>query len=50
MLWADGMPVGLFTGSRTFEIVALDDAKCRFSMTESFELFAESLRRAAEAA
>jgi hypothetical protein len=62
------MPLGLFTGTRTFEIDTRDDNTCRFSMTESFdgplaplisrfipdltesfETFAESLRRAAEA-
>jgi hypothetical protein len=69
MVWTDGMPLGLFTGTRTFELVALDDTTCRFSMTESFEgplaplisrfipdltesfeMFAEALRRAAEGA
>lgn len=67
MVWSDGMPLGLFTGTRTFEVETIDDTTCRFSMTEtfegplaplisrfvpdlteSFELFAESLRRAAE--
>ena len=67
MVWTDSMPLGLFTGTRTYEIDDLGSGACRFSMTEgfagplaplitrfipdmteSFEVFAESLRRAAE--
>lgn len=67
MVWADGMPLGLFTGTRTYEVDDLGSGTCRFSMTEafsgvmaplisrfipdlteSFEVFAESLKRTAE--
>ena len=67
MVWTDGMPLGLFTGTRTYQVDDLGSGRCRFSMTEafggplaplisrfipdmteSFEIFAESLRRAAE--
>lgn len=69
MIWTDSMPLGLFVGTRTYEIDDLGSGTSRFSMTEaftgplsplitrfipdmseSFELFAESLRRAAESA
>ncbi len=67
MVWTDSMPLGLFTGTRTYDVEHLGSGSCRFSMTEafggplaplisrfipdlteSFEVFAESLRRAAE--
>jgi len=35
MVWTDGMPLGLFTGERTFELVPRDGGTA-FSMTESF--------------
>ena len=66
MVWTDGMPLGLFTGTRTYTLVPDGDGS-RFSMveefagplaglitkmipdlTESFELFADGLREAAE--
>lgn len=36
MVWADGMPLGLFTGRRTFTIVERDEGACEFSMVEAF--------------
>jgi hypothetical protein len=35
MVWADGMPLGLFTGRRTYTIAARG-AGCDFSMVEEF--------------
>jgi hypothetical protein len=35
MVWADGMPLGLFKGVRTFAIEA-SRSGCRFSMTEEY--------------
>ena len=35
MTWADGMPLGLFRGVRTYELAPLE-AGTRFSMTEEF--------------
>jgi uncharacterized protein YndB with AHSA1/START domain len=34
MVWADGMPLGLFTGRRTCTITARGDVACEFSMVE----------------
>jgi hypothetical protein len=67
MVWADGMPLGLFKGVRTFRLAPQPDGPTMFSMeeefsgllepmisksipdmTESFELFADGLKRAAE--
>ncbi len=67
MVWSDGMPLGLFTGERTYDIVDLGDDRTEFTMTEaftgplavlitraipdltdSFALFADGLKRAAE--
>jgi hypothetical protein len=68
MVWSDGMPLGLFRGVRTFNLVPLEDGSTVFEMTEvfsglleplisksipdmsdSFDEFGESLKRAAEA-
>ena len=35
MVWADGMPFGLFTGTRTYQITAVG-AGSRFEMTEDY--------------
>ncbi len=67
MMWADGMPLGLFKGERTFTITPSGEG-CEFSMveqysgplaglitkaipdlTDSFTLFADGLKAAAEA-
>jgi len=67
MVWSDGMPLGLFTGERTY-LLEPRDGVTHFEMTEvytgllagvftkaipdlqpSFELFADSLKTAAEA-
>lgn len=67
MVWSDGMPLGLFTGRRTYTVNDAGAGRCRFSMveaftgplaglitkaipdlTDSFELFAESLKATAE--
>jgi hypothetical protein len=69
MVWSDSMPLGLFTGTRTFTLSELADGRCDFTMveefggplaglitkaipdlTDSFDLFADGLRAAAEAA
>lgn len=36
MVWADGMPLGLFTGRRTYAIAERGDTHCEFAMTEEF--------------
>lgn len=36
MVWADGMPLGLFKGRRTYTITGRGDAACEFSMVEEF--------------
>ena len=36
MVWADGMPLGLFRGTRTYELDATVDGGTRFQMTEVF--------------
>jgi hypothetical protein len=67
MVWADGMPLGLFKGVRTYRLTPQVDGPTTFlmeevfsgllepmisksipDMTESFELFADGLKRAAE--
>lgn len=67
MVWSDGMPLGLFTGERTY-LVEPREGVTQFEMTEvytgllagvftkaipdlteSFNVFADSLKRAAEA-
>ncbi len=69
MVWSDSMPLGLFTGTRTFTLTDRAGGSCEFTMveefagplaglitkaipdlTESFDLFADGLRAAAEAA
>lgn len=68
MVWADGMPLGLFKGVRTFRLDSGDGGRTEFSMeesysglleplisrsipdmSESFEQFADGLKKAAEA-
>lgn len=36
MVWSSGMPLGLFTGRRTYSITERGDAACDFRMTEAF--------------
>lgn len=67
MVWSDGMPLGLFTGRRTYTIDDAGNGSCQFTMvetftgplaplitkvipdlSESFALFADSLKAAAE--
>ncbi len=36
MVWADGMPLGLFRGARTYEVTPGTDGACTFSMTEVY--------------
>lgn len=36
MVWSDGMPLGLFTGTRTYAISELGDRKSEFTMVEEF--------------
>jgi uncharacterized protein YndB with AHSA1/START domain len=36
MVWADGMPLGLFTGRRTYTIAERGAGGCEFSMVEAF--------------
>jgi hypothetical protein len=67
MVWADGMPLGLFKGVRTFTLTPQVDGPTGFSMkevfsgllgpmisksipdmTDSFEQFADALKRTAE--
>ncbi len=67
MVWADGMPLGLFKGVRTYTLTASGSDRTEFTMTEvfsgplaplitkaipdmtdSFEMFAEGLKAAAE--
>ncbi len=67
MVWADGMPLGLFTGRRTYTVTPVGEGS-RFAMTEaytgpmaplitraipdlseSFEQFADGLKKGAEA-
>jgi hypothetical protein len=67
MIWSDGMPLGLFRGTRSFDITSRGDGTSEFrmeevytgpmaplitrsipDMTESFEVFADGLKVAAE--
>ena len=67
MVWSDGMPLGLFRGTRSFDVVPRRDGTSEFrmeevytglmaplitrsipDMTESFEMFADGLKAAAE--
>lgn len=67
MVWADGMPLGLFKGVRTYTLQPVGENRTEFTMaevfsgplapmitkaipdmTESFEMFAEGLKSAAE--
>ncbi len=36
MTWSDGMPLGLFTGVRTYTVRPVSDGSCYFSMVEVF--------------
>lgn len=36
MVWADGMPFGLFKGERTYTITDLGSERCEFTMLEEF--------------
>lgn len=36
MVWTGGMPLGLFTGKRTYTLTPQDDTSIRFSMNEAF--------------
>ncbi len=36
MRWTGGMPLGLFTGERTFTLTPLDNGTTRFTMREEF--------------
>lgn len=36
MVWSSGMPLGLFTGERTFSLERLSDSRVRFSLREVF--------------
>ncbi|MCB0998123.1 MAG: SRPBCC domain-containing protein [Ilumatobacteraceae bacterium] len=36
MVWADGMPLGLFSGQRTYTITERGATHCEFTMTEEF--------------
>lgn len=67
MVWADGMPLGLFKGVRTYTLKPVGTGRTEFTMSEvfsgplaplitkaipdmadSFEMFAEGLKSAAE--
>lgn len=67
MVWADGMPLGLFKGVRTYTVTPLEEGRTEFTMeevftgplaplitkaipdmTESFGMFADGLKKAAE--
>jgi hypothetical protein len=37
MVWRGGMPLGLFTGTRTYVLTQLPDGKLKFEMTEIFK-------------
>jgi uncharacterized protein YndB with AHSA1/START domain len=69
MVWADGMPLGLFSGVRTFTLRPQPDGGTEFAMveeyggalaplitrsipdmSESFTVFADALKKAAESA
>jgi hypothetical protein len=36
MVWAGGMPFGLFTGTRNFTLTPMADGTVRFAMTEAY--------------
>jgi hypothetical protein len=36
MVWSGGMPFGLFTGTRTFELQPLEGGRVEFAMRESY--------------
>lgn len=36
MVWADGMPFGLFTGTRTYLLTEKGNDACTFAMTEVY--------------
>jgi hypothetical protein len=36
MVWSGGMPLGLFTGTRTFTLTPRDDGKTEFAMREEY--------------
>ncbi|MEO6144556.1 MAG: SRPBCC domain-containing protein [Dermatophilaceae bacterium] len=36
MVWSDGMPLGLFTGERTYSITDNGDGRSEFTMVEEF--------------
>ncbi len=36
MVWADGMPLGLFKGERTYTLTPTDSGETEFSMVEEF--------------
>ncbi len=36
MVWSDGMPLGLFTGKRTYALTPQNNGKLKFEMTEVF--------------
>jgi hypothetical protein len=36
MVWAGGMPLGLFRGTRVYELTALNAAAASFSMREEY--------------
>lgn len=36
MVWSGGMPLGLFTGTRTYSLTPRPDGNVQFEMTESF--------------
>jgi len=36
MVWRGGMPLGLFTGTRTYRLTPRPDGKLQFEMTEEF--------------
>lgn len=36
MVWSDGMPLGLFSGVRTFRVASTDDGGSTFSMVERY--------------
>lgn len=44
MVWSGGMPLGLFTGRRTYALTAISASETRFSMREEFTgLFANMI-------
>lgn len=43
MVWADGMPLGLFKGVRTYTLTAISDKQTEFKMEEVFSGLLEPL-------